>query len=146
MNLVRIYGVGRSGSTVNGAYLAGRIRDAIHIGEAVRFDRPKVILSTYKNFIEFRIRSYPLIRYERFCREPDIYLWQNLSKMNLTLEGSRPYSQESSHGVGGNIARYGFDGTLNAESKWKEEAGLIYKWAVSLAYLPMFVWIRWGSR
>ena len=248
MNVVRIYEVGISGSTVIGAYLAGRTRNAIHNGEAVRVDRPslikanpvctcgvnilecpfwksidrdgyrvavksiaskgystvidssksseiptvdgvdvipihlvkdprastwswfrtreivnpagmketlkkvswldlpKVILSTYKNFIKFRIRNYPLIRYERFCREPDVYLRQILSKMNLAIEDSRPYSQESNHGVGGNVARYGLDGTLNAESKWKEEASLIYQWAVSIAYLPMLVWIRWGSR
>ena len=38
MKKIRIYGVGRSGSTVIGAYIAGRIPGAIHVGEIVRFD------------------------------------------------------------------------------------------------------------
>lgn len=43
MYLIRIYGVGRSGSTVIGAYLAGHFDKAVHIGEAVRFDRKELV-------------------------------------------------------------------------------------------------------
>lgn len=45
MILIRIYGVGRSGSTVIGAYMAGHLVNAVHIGEAVRFDSPELIVA-----------------------------------------------------------------------------------------------------
>lgn len=248
MNLIRIYGVGRSGSTVIDAYLAGHIAHAVHIGEAVRFDNPelikanptctcgaaiescsfwsridcsdykavvesiyrtghrlvvdsskpgetpeiagvriipihlvkdrrastwswfrkkeiinpsgkkenlkqvgwsdlpRIIASNYKNFIKFRLRRYPLVDYGEFCEKPQQAMGRIIEQNNLGVEKLDSYWKESSHGIGGNVARYGFDGGLKTENKWRQEAGILYRVISTIAYAPLLIWIKAARR
>ena len=248
MNLIRIYGVGRSGSTVIGAYIAGHIKNAVHIGEAVRFDSPhlikanptctcgvdvdecsvwqpvdrsnyrtvvesihrtgyqlvvdssksgetpnvdgvtivpihlvkdprastwswfrkreivnpsgkkeklkrvgwlelpRIIASNYKNFIKFRRRHYTLVEYDDFCDNPPQVLAHLVQQNRLGVETTDFYRKESNHGVGGNVARYGFDGVLRSENKWRDEAGILYRLVATLAYAPLLLWIKAARR
>lgn len=248
MKLIRIYGVGRSGSTVIGAYIAGHIADAVHIGEAVRFDSPeliaanptctcgsaieecsvwqsvnrstyrsvvesvhraghqlvvdssksgetpeidgvtivaihlvkdprastwswfrkreiinpsgkreklkqvswidlpRIIVSNYKNFIKFRRRRYTLVEYGDFCERPRQVLDHLINQSNLNVGTIDSYRKESNHGVGGNVARYGFDGQLRPENKWREESGILYRIVATIAYAPLLIWIKAAQR
>ena len=241
MKMIRIYGVGRSGSTVIGAYMAGRFQNAVHIGEAFRFDTPiliqslpfctcgsgldectfwrtvtktsytavlaslsssdivvvdsskagelpkqyaskafsihlvkdprattwswlrkretvnplgkkehlkrisfreipLVVLSNYKNFIKFRMRRYMYLDYGAFVDNPTRYL-QKISEEFGLGPIREHFDPTSNHGVGGNIARYRFDGVLKFEDGWKKEAGMIYKLLITAAYVPILVWM-----
>src|SRR5690554_5150679 len=107
---------------------------------------PRIIVSNYKNFIKFRRRNYMLVEYGKFCEKPKEVLGRIIDYNKLGVEIEDSYRKESNHGVGGNVARYGFNGDLRTESKWREESSLLYRILATLAYAPLLLWIKVAVR
>lgn len=87
-----------------------------------------------------------LVEYSEFCEKPKEVLGRIIHHNKLGVEIEDSYRKESNHGVGGNVARYGFNGELRPENKWREESSPLYRILATLAYAPLLLWIKVAVR
>lgn len=117
-----------------------------NLKHASYFDFPIIIENNYKSFIKFLMRKYLLVEYGRFCGSLQTELKRILAETQLKVGGVATYRKESNHGVGGNAARYGFEGELRPENKWREEPSLFYRIVTTVAYAPLLLWTKAAVR